>query len=371
MEMISGLMTAEVLKKKLKTAYEKLEMESATPQATPTAAEAAEGASPSNTARTEEDKAKLKAKYQEKIEERRREKADEELQKEKEQELKRREDMKSLAKVREQQEQIKMQKWLSEQAKEKEQARRAKEEVKAKLEMDRRERQMPSRSSSGEGSGTPLPGMVRERTAVTNAPPSQPLPPVSTSTSDVCRIQLRLPADKTAVKVMKCTDTLGALRHLVAQDLGASEDKVLLSSVYPRCNLTSDMDPQTMQELQMVPSGVILVRLKESGIAITMSPGGNAQGIAANLWSAVVGMFQLLISLLAFLKKALGRLVSGGTPPTTTATSSTRTQDRDRRVRKFRQEDYLDDSNDSQDLDEDEKKRKRTGTYNGNSTQQQ
>eukprot|EP00731_Ephydatia_muelleri_P032577 Em0024g121a len=338
----------------------------ATPQATPLAAEATGGASPYNADGTE-DKAQIKARYQEKIEERRREKAEEEIQKEKEQELRRREEMRGVAKVKEQQEQIQMQKWLSERAKEKELARRAKEEVKAKLQMDKRERQGATRQGSVEGGedGTSwTPDTVRQRTNITSAPsPQSPSP--SPSTSDVCRIQLRLPADRTVVKVLKCTDTLAAMRHLVAQELSVSEDKVSLSSVYPRRDFTTEMDSLTMQDLQLVPSGVMLVRIKGSGI--TMSPGGGAGGVAGTLWSSLVGLFQLLLGLLAFLRKALGRLVSGGGATTTPSTPSTRTQESEKRIRKFRQEDYH--SDDLHDSDDEDKRRR--GTYNGNSTQQQ
>lgn len=366
LEMVSGTMNISLLKEKLQRAFEKLGAE-VMPQATPLAAEASGGASPSSPD-TPEDKTQTTAKYQENIEKRRKEKAEEVIQKEKEQEVKRREEMRNMAKVKEQQEQIKMQTWLNERAKEKELARRAKEEVKAKLLMDKRERQGATRQESVEGEeeeGTSwTPEAVRQRTTITNAPSPQPPSPSSSNTSsDVCRIQLRLPADKTVVKVMKCTDTLATMRHLVAQDLSVSEDKISLCSVYPRRDFTSEMDSLTMQDLQLVPSGVVLVRIK--GSAMTIVPGGGVGGVVSTLWSCLVGLFQFLLGLLAFLRKALGRLVSGGGP--TPTTPSSRTQENEKRIRKFRQEDYHhDDRHDS----DDEDKRKR-GTYNGNSTQQQ
>ena len=45
-----------------------------------------------------------------------------------------------------------------------------------------------------------------------------------------------------------------------------SEDKVLLSTVYPRRDLTNQIDSQTMLVLQLVPSSVILVQVK--GISV-------------------------------------------------------------------------------------------------------
>lgn len=48
------------------------------------------------------------------------------------------------------------------------------------------------------------------------------------------------------------------------QELSVSEDKVSLSSVYPRRDFTTEMDSLTMQDLQLVPSGVMLVRIKGS-----------------------------------------------------------------------------------------------------------
>ena len=46
--------------------------------------------------------------------------------------------------------------------------------------------------------------------------------------------------------------------------------------------------------------------------------GGEGGGVVSTLWGGLIGLFQLLLSLFAFLRKALGRMVSGGTttPPT-------------------------------------------------------
>ena len=63
------------------------------------------------------------------------------------------------------------------------------------------------------------------------------------------------------------------------QDLGVGEGKVLLSSVYPRRDLTNDVDCQTMQDLQLVPSGVVIVRMK----GVSMSGEGVMEGAVAQV----------------------------------------------------------------------------------------
>ena len=49
---------------------------------------------------------------------------------------------------------------------------------------------------------------------------------------------------------------------LSLQELSTKPDNVILTSMYPRNELVSDLDSQNMVQLQLVPSGVLLVRVK-------------------------------------------------------------------------------------------------------------
>lgn len=82
---------------------------------------------------------------------------------------------------------------------------------------------------------------------------------------------------------MKKTDSLALLRECVAkvlsllimdfkllcaptllclQEVNRSVESVVLYSSYPRRELSHDMDLHTMLQLQLTPSGVIIVRIK-------------------------------------------------------------------------------------------------------------
>ena len=49
---------------------------------------------------------------------------------------------------------------------------------------------------------------------------------------------------------------------LSLQELNTKPDNVILTSMYPRNELVSELDSQSMVQLQLVPSGVLLVRMK-------------------------------------------------------------------------------------------------------------
>jgi len=149
-------------------------------------------------------------------------------------------------------------------------------------------------------------------------------------------------------------------------------DNVTLTSMSPHSELDPELDSQNMVQLQLAPSAVILVRLKKGGISLTSGGGG---GVAGSLWAALMGLLQLIVSFLTFIKNALTGVFSGGDQTSSTSSSGGRQTQRrapehsgrpmsygggEGRVRKFRQEDFQEDDDD-----------KKKSTYNGNSTQQQ
>ena len=50
--------------------------------------------------------------------------------------------------------------------------------------------------------------------------------------------------------------------HPSLQELNTKLDNVILTTVYPRNELVPELDSQNMVQLQLVPSGVVIVRLK-------------------------------------------------------------------------------------------------------------
>ena len=50
--------------------------------------------------------------------------------------------------------------------------------------------------------------------------------------------------------------------HPSLQELNTKPDNVILTSMYPRNELVPELDSQSMVHLQLVPSGVVIVRVK-------------------------------------------------------------------------------------------------------------
>ena len=50
--------------------------------------------------------------------------------------------------------------------------------------------------------------------------------------------------------------------HPSLQELNTKLDNVILTSMYPRNELVPELDSQSMAQLQLVPSGVVIVRVK-------------------------------------------------------------------------------------------------------------
>ena len=59
--------------------------------------------------------------------------------------------------------------------------------------------------------------------------------------------------------------------HLSLQELNTKPDNVILTSMYPRNELVPELDSQSMVQLQLAPSGVLLVRVKTVRSPSTLS----------------------------------------------------------------------------------------------------
>ncbi|CAD7002375.1 unnamed protein product [Ceratitis capitata] len=88
----------------------------------------------------------------------------------------------------------------------------------------------------------------------------------STCSADSTRIQFRFANGNSATHVFESKDTLGKLREYVRTDLlpGTGIKDFTLATTYPKRELNVEHDVQTLAELNLLPSAVILIIGKES-----------------------------------------------------------------------------------------------------------
>jgi hypothetical protein len=272
--------------------------------------------------------------------------------------LQRREEGKQMAESRKDLEDLHKQTWIQERKKAKEEEKRAREEVLAKLRQDQMEREAQKKAREQAASE------LRQRSSQ-STPQSSPSNSISSS-NGVCRLQLRMPSGGKSVVEMKAESRLGTLRERIAEELCVSAESLVLSSTYPRRELTVDMEDTTLVQLGLAPSGVVIVRLNRGS-----STGSGKEGSPSSLWGIILSLFQLLMSVVTLVKRLCGW--GGGEETAQQNATNTRSYPagsssggggtRRERVRRFHPADFEDDTSD----DDDE----RRNTYNGNSTEQQ
>jgi hypothetical protein len=295
---------------------------------------------------------------QQTIKKRRQEREEAEFRKQKSAELQRREEGKQMAESRKDLEDLHKQTWIQERKKAKEEEKRAREEVLAKLRQDQMEREAQKKAREQAASE------LRQRSSQ-STPQSSPSNSISSS-NGVCRLQLRMPSGGKSVVEMKAESRLGTLRERIAEELCVSAESLVLSSTYPRRELTVDMEDTTLVQLGLAPSGVVIVRLNRGS-----STGSGKEGSPSSLWGIILSLFQLLMSVVTLVKRLCGW--GGGEETAQQNATNTRSYPagsssggggtRRERVRRFHPADFEDDTSD----DDDE----RRNTYNGNSTEQQ
>ena len=189
--------------------------------------------------------------------------------------------------------------WIQERVKQKEEERRARADILAKLEQDKEERRKARQSTApqqGEASSTGH-SVVRQRVAVSAAS--------STSPTSKTRLQFRLPQGGSVVQQFGSSSTLRDAREFIVevrvsllhthadiyvrsctepeshslhrtppypaqshtehtptptQHLQCQPSQIVLSGTFPSRVLSEDDDDQTLVELGLAPSSVILVR---------------------------------------------------------------------------------------------------------------
>lgn len=117
------------------------------------------------------------------------------------------------------------------------------------------------------------------------------------------RIQFRLASGITATHVFNCQDTLSKLREYVRTDLlpGTGIKDFTLATTYPKRELNTEHDAQTLAELSLFPSAVILIIGKESSSnpAAIIARSGGLLNIFTTL---VMTIFSPVFAVFSYLK---------------------------------------------------------------------
>ncbi|XP_011196099.2 UBX domain-containing protein 4 [Zeugodacus cucurbitae] len=229
-----------------------------------------------------------------KMEEQRRKRIEEEKQLEKDRELRRRREGKEMQSLQEWQREQELKELKENIRREKLEEMAARERIRAQIAADRAERaqkfSLPSDASA--------PGTSSEfGTSSGCSPTVNPVAPDST------RIQFRFASGNTATHVFNCQDTLSKLREYVRTDLlpGTGIKDFTLATTYPKRELNVEHDVQTLAELNLFPSAVILIIGKES----TSSPAAiiaRSGGLLNIFTTLVMAILSPVFSVFGYLK---------------------------------------------------------------------
>ncbi|XP_014092728.2 UBX domain-containing protein 4 [Bactrocera oleae] len=229
-----------------------------------------------------------------KMEEQRRKRIEEEKQLEKERELRRRREGKEMQTLQEYQREQELKELKENIRREKLEEMAARERIRAQIAADRAERAQKfstPRDASGPTTSAEL-GTNSGGVSIAN-----PVTPDST------RIQFRFASGNTVAHVFNCQDTLGKLREHVRTDLlpGTGIKDFTLATTYPKRELNIEHDVQTLAELSLFPSAVILIIGKES----TSSPAAiiaRSGGLLNIFTTLVMAILSPVFSVFGYLK---------------------------------------------------------------------
>ncbi|KDR21412.1 UBX domain-containing protein 4 [Zootermopsis nevadensis] len=109
----------------------------------------------------------------------------------------------------------------------------------------------------------------------------------------VARIQFRLPDGSSHSHNFETAATLGEVRLYAATHLNLPFREFVMSTTFPRREFTAADDGQTVTELQLVPTAVILILPATSGNAISSSQ-SYGSAVSRMLWSVLTPFFSIL-----------------------------------------------------------------------------
>lgn len=110
---------------------------------------------------------------------------------------------------------------------------------------------------------------------------------------DMARIQFRLPDGSSHSHNFEVTATLGEVRSYAATHLSFPFREFVMSTTFPRREFTYNNDGQTLDDLHLVPSAVILILPASSGSAVTSSQ-NYSWPVTHLVWSLLTPFFSIL-----------------------------------------------------------------------------
>lgn len=239
------------------------------------------------------------------IEERRLQKSREYQEEEKKKEMEKRRLGKELQKFKEDQQKKEMLDYAQQRQKEKVEDKLARERIKAQIAQDRADR------AARYQIGTSAAQEVNSESTVNR--PAEVLPQASTSNSNSCRIQFRLPNASTRTHEFPASERMKAVFEYVERDIGFSN--VLLATTFPRRQFNQrENGNSTLRELQLVPSAVLIIIPKSSMPGTSLSTVGGAGGIFAMFSMMMSPVFFVWNFVMSFLGRSGSQSGNNSTP---------------------------------------------------------
>ncbi|CAN7979486.1 unnamed protein product, partial [Ixodes pacificus] len=243
------------------------------------------------------------------LEERRLQKLKEEEEATKRSELERRRVARELQLARQAKEDGERREWAQKRAREKEEERRHREAIQAQIAQDRADRAERYQHERAQEEQ-----QRRGRQAALLQEQQQRLSQEAAARSVVARIQFRLPDGSSATHTFDATATLQDLRNFVIETIRPGFSSFSLSTTFPRKEFTHGQYSQSLQQLELTPSAVLLVVPVSAS-----SPKTNQAVVPSALSDSGVSALKFLGSLLTplmFLWSLLTGLFFGSPAPT-------------------------------------------------------
>ncbi|GFT52468.1 UBX domain-containing protein 4 [Nephila pilipes] len=237
------------------------------------------------------------------VEAQKQQRAQQEKEKEKDDEMKRRSEGKAIQQAQQTRQDNELKEWAKNRAKEKEEERLAREKVKAMIAQDRAERAAKYQQAK-EAEQAEKERLIRNREEAERAMRNAAM------SSNDARIQFRLPDGSYTTHCFSADASLEEARRFVIEVVQPPFSSFGLCTTFPRRHFTESNYPESLRDLQLAPSAVLLI-LPERAIS-NVSPGS----------SFISNLFWTLMSPLTTVWNFIRSFFPGSTQPS----HSTRSQ---------------------------------------------
>ncbi|XP_043488740.1 UBX domain-containing protein 4 isoform X2 [Polistes fuscatus] len=236
------------------------------------------------------------------IEAQKKQRQEEEEKKHKEKELERRKLGREIQKMKQMQQDWQVKKAQEERRKEKAAENAAREKVRLQIAQDKLERKQKELALQPKQSSPPPAEEPKAR-------------PAWLTDATITRIQFRLPSGNPHMAPFSPSDTLSVLRTYVTENIDLPFRQFVMSTSFPRRNLTDEDDKKTLLELELVPRAVILILpLKNNNTKANTTSVTSAQDVgffSRFMWS----LFAPVIGIYNYLMGYFNRTLNGNTDP--------------------------------------------------------